>query len=46
MARRSMRSFTGSRAKLRGFFERWQIADEPDERAILLVGDVGLVALG
>ena len=28
------------------FFERWQIADEPGEVAIVLEGDVGLVPLG
>ena len=35
-----------SREAARGFFERWQIEDEPGERAIVLVGDVGLVPLG
>jgi hypothetical protein len=35
-----------SRDAAQGFFERWQIGDEPGERAILLDGDVGLVPLG
>jgi len=28
------------------FFERWQIAEEPGEVAVMLEGDVGLVPLG
>jgi hypothetical protein len=35
-----------SREAANGFFERWQIDDEPGERAIILDGDVGLVPLG
>ena len=28
------------------FFEQWEIDDEPGEEAIVLEGDIGLVALG
>jgi hypothetical protein len=35
-----------TREGARAFFERWQIDDEPDEVAIFLEGDVGLVPLG
>lgn len=35
-----------SREAAHGFFERWQIGDEPGELAIPLEGDVGLVPLG
>jgi len=40
------RAHWDSRDAARGFFERWQIDDEAGERAILLEGDIGLVALG
>lgn len=35
-----------SRDAARGFFERWDINDEPGEQAIPLIGDIGLVPLG
>lgn len=35
-----------SREAARGFFERWDIRDEPGERAIPLEGDIGVVPLG
>jgi hypothetical protein len=35
-----------TREGAQAFFDKWEIADEPGEVAIMLEGDVGLVPLG